>query len=482
MTRYIAKYSLSIALLCGILPQSPAAAETKDNDAQPVYQETLRPQFHYTVKKGWINDPCGLVHYKGQYHLFNDHNPFGNTMPGTIDAKTPSRWSHAVSPDLVHWTEMPIAVMPDEKLGAIFSGSGVVDHDNTSGLASGDEKPLVLVYTLAGRPFSQGISYSNDSGKTWTPYAKNPVVPNQGLMTSERDPRVFWHEPTKRWVMVLYVKRGIARFFTSEDLKTWTHTSDFKDDGFHECPDLFQLPLDGDKDDMKWILYDAKFKYYIGTFDGKEFKAESGPFRGDFGRNFYAAQTWTNTPGKTIQIAWMNGGRYPGMPFNQQQSFPCELTLETLPEGVRICRRPIDGIKALRTNTHSFADKTLNPVNSLLKGIEGDLFEIEAEIEPLDAATFGLSIRGEKINYTMGEKKLSALGAAAEVELIDGRMTLHVLVDRASIEVFANDGRLSMTSCFIPEAEDKSLAIYSGCGQIKVISLKVHELKSIWPE
>ncbi|NQT39733.1 MAG: glycoside hydrolase family 32 protein, partial [Planctomycetes bacterium] len=404
-------------------------------------------------------------------------------IPGDLGNKNkpPSQWSHAVSPDLVHWREMPIAILPD-KLGAIFSGSGVVDVANTAGFGTTDEKTLVLVYTSAGRPFSQSISYSNDRGRTWTRYEGNPVVPNQGLMTSERDPRVFWYEPTRKWVMVLYVKRGVARFFTSDDLKKWTHASDFTDRPFHECPDMFELPVDGDKTKTKWILHDAPFNYSVGTFDGKKFTPEAGPFRGDFGRNFYAAQTWTNTPGRCIQVAWMNGGRYPDMPFNQQMSFPCELTLRTFPEGIRLCREPVKEIEALRTKRHGFADKLLKPGDNLLKGIEGELFEITAEIELAGATSFGLRAGGEAIDYHVARKTLTAVGAKAVLEPIDQRIKLHVLLDRTSLETFANDGKLSMSSCFLADPEKRSLEIYTVGGDIHVVSLKVYELKSSWPE
>ena len=473
---------LAAALLCCTFI---LAAEPKPKDAARAadrpYNETYRPQFHYTVRKGWINDPCGLVYYDGEYHLFNDHNPFGNVVPGALGNKSrpPSRWSHAVSRDLVHWREMPIAILPD-KLGAIFSGSGVVDVANTAGFGKGDDKTLVLIYTSAGQPFTQSISYSNDRGRTWTRYRENPVVPNQGLMATERDPRVFRHEPTQKWVMVLYVKRGVARFFTSDDLKKWTHASDFTGRGFHECPDMFELPLDGDKTKTKWILHDAPFNYSVGTFDGKKFTPEAGPFRGDLGRNFYAAQTWTNTSGRRIQIAWMSGGKYPRMPFNQQMSFPCVLALRTFPEGIRLCRQPVEEIEILRTKKHAFAGKLLKPGENLLKGIKGELFEIKAEIEPGDAAAFGFDIRGHKVEYSVRGKQISSLGKSAPLSPKGGKIKLQILVDRTSIEVFGNDGRVSMASCFLPNPAERSLKIFSTGGEAKIVSLKVYPLRSAW--
>jgi len=442
-----------------------------------IYTERYRPQFHYTTQKGWINDPCGLVYFDGEYHLFNDHNPFGLGVPGHLNhpTKPPSRWSHAVSRDLVHWKELPIAILPD-KLGAIFSGSGVVDRDNTAGFG---KDAIVLCYTSAGIPFSQSLSYSTDRGRTWTRYANNPVVPNQGIDNTERDPRVFWHEPTRRWVMVLHLRKGHARFFTSPNLKDWTHASDFKHASIHECPDLFKLPVDGDADNEKWILHGAGFQYFVGTFDGKKFMPEAGPIRGDFGRNFYAAQTWTNSPdGRRVQIAWMAGGRYPGMPFNQQQSFPCELTLRTTPKGIRLFRYPVGDIKGLHTKPFTLKDQTLKPGDNPLSELSGDLFDIELEVEPGVATEFGIRLHETAITWADG--KVSCLGAVADLFPVDGRIKLRILVDRTSIEVFGNDGEVSMTSCFLPGEQNTGLELYTRDGTVKIHCLAVGKPSSSW--
>jgi len=445
-----------------------------DSDRTDAFTERYRPQFHYTTRKGWINDPCGLVYLDGEYHLFNDHNPFGLDIPGPLNhpGKPPSRWSHAVSKDLVHWEELPIAILPD-KLGAIFSGSGVVDKDNT---ASFGHNAIVLCYTSAGIPFSQSLSYSNDRGRTWKRYAKNPVVPNQGVDDTERDPRVFWHESTKRWVMGLHLRRGHVRFFTSPNLRDWTHASDFEHPSMHECPDLFRLPVDGKAGDEKWVLYGAGFRYFVGTFDGKRFTPQAGPIRGDYGRNFYAAQTWTNLPdGRRVQIAWMRGGRYPGMPFNQQQSFPCKLTLRTTTEGIRLFRYPVKEIESLHTAPVRLKNHALKPGDNPLSGISGDLFDIEMEIDPGDAAEFGLRLYETAIAFAGG--KISCLGAAADLSPVNGTIKLRILVDRTSIEVFGNDGLVSMTSCFLPKNKTTGLELYAREGHGQVHSLSVAALK-----
>lgn len=450
----------------------------QDSAARPeTYAERYRPQFHYTTQKGWINDPCGLVYFDGEYHLFNDHNPFGLSIPGHLNhpTKPPSRWSHAVSRDLVHWDELPIAILPD-KLGAIFSGSGVVDKDNTAGFG---KDAIVLCYTSAGIPFSQSLSYSTDRGRTWTRYTKNPIVPNQGVDNTERDPRVFRHEPTKRWVMGLHLKRGHARFFTSPNLKDWTHASDFKHGSIHECPDLFKLPVDGNAENEKWVLCGAGFRYFVGTFDGKQFTPEAGPIRGDFGKNFYAAQTWTNSPdGRTVQVAWMAGGRYPGMPFNQQQSFPCELTLRTTSKGIRLFRYPVGEIRSLHTAPTTLKDHTLKPGDNPLSEISGDLFDIELEVELGNSTDFGIRLHETAIAWTDG--RISCLGTEADLSPVDGRIMLRILVDRTSIETFANDGQVSMTSCFLPRKENTRLELYTKEETISIRSLTVAKLTSSW--
>jgi len=465
--------STVIALLAAMLSASGVLAQEKP----AVYSERYRPQFHYTTKKGWINDPCGLVYFDGEYHIFNDHNPFGLGIPGRLKhpTKPPSRWSHAVTRDFVHWEELPIAILPD-KLGAIFSGSGVVDRDNTAGFG---KNAIVLCYTSAGIPFSQSLSYSLDRGRTWIRYAKNPVVPNQKVDSTERDPRVFWHAPTKRWVMGLHLRKGHARFFTSPNLKNWTHTSDFKHPSIHECPDLFKLPIVGDEKNSKWILYGAGFQYFIGSFDGREFKPEIGPIRGDYGGNFYAAQTWTNSPdSRRVQIAWMSRSRFPGMPFNQQQSFPCVLTLRKTPKGLRLFRWPVKEIEGIHTKSIELKNHTLKPGDNPLSGISGDLFDIEMEVALGKATEFGLRLHETAVTYAGG--KINSIGRAAAVEPKDGVVALRILVDRASVETFVNNGEVSLTTSFLPKNVNTSLELYAKGAPVTIRRLRATKLKSSW--
>jgi len=457
-------------LFCGI-----AFAQNDPGKPGNAFAERYRPQFHYTTVKGWINDPIGLVFYQGEYHIFNDHNPFSCGFPGGTTGGEQSHWSHAISPDLVHWKHMPIAVRPDAN-GACWSGSGVVDWKNTTGFQTGKEPPLVLAYTSAGSSFGQSLVYSNDRGRTWKKYEGNPVI--KQIAGGNRDPQVFWHEPTNKWVMVLYVRKGSAHFFISDDLKKWTPASEVRLAGFHECPDLFELPVDGDEKNTKWVLYDARFQYWLGSFDGKTFKPEAGPQQGDYGKNFYAAQSWHNTKDRRIQVAWMRGGKYPGMPFNQQMSFPCELTLRTAGGGIRLFRYPVREIEKLRAEQFKLTDTTLKPGENPLSDISGELFDIEMQIEPGDASEFGIRLHETAVTYAGG--KVSCLERSAPLAPVDGTVQLRVLVDRTSLEVFGNNGEISMTSQFLPKNLETGLELFTKGATVRIKSLKIHKLRSAW--
>ena len=444
-----------------------------------LYQETYRPQFHFTAKKNWLNDPNGLIYYDGEYHLFFQHNPSG------IDWGNMT-WGHAVSTDMVHWEQMPHAIEPDE-LGTIFSGSGVVDWDDTAGFQTGEESVLVTIYTSAGEfapeetPYTQSIAYSVDRGRTWTKYEGNPVLSN--LAKGNRDPKVFWHSPTEKWVMALYLENNDFALFGSPDLKSWTKLSDVYLPDASECPDLFELPVDGDQCRTKWVFWGANGRHFIGTFDGEHFSAESDVLQTERGANCYAAQTWSDIPSsdnRRLQIAWMSGGKYPDMPFNQQMAFPCELTLRTTADGIRMFRKPVREIETIHKRRHSWNDEGLTPATNLLDGIEGDLFDIRAEIELGEASAVGFGARGENIHYDIDTQTLTCLEKSALLQPIDGRIALQILVDRTSIEVFGNDGRVSMCSCFLPDVADGSLGISASGGGARLISLDVYELESAW--
>ncbi len=438
------------------------------------YHELHRPQFHFSPQKNWTNDPNGLIFYKGEYHLFFQHNPerinWGNMT-----------WGHAVSPDLVHWTQLDHALYPDE-LGTIFSGSAVVDWDNTAGFQTGDEKVIVCIYTSAGEPFTQSIAYSNDRGRTFTKYEGNPVLGH--IRGSNRDPKVIWHKPTQKWVMALYLDGNDYALFGSKDLKKWGRLCDVVVADTGECPDFFELPVDDDPDNTRWVFWGGAGVYRIGTFDGTTFAPETESLHAERGANGYAAQTWSDilpADGRRIQVSWMAGGKYPSMPFNHQMSFPVELTLRAFPEGIRMCRQPVREIESLHGKAHTWENHTIRPNENLVPETDWDLFDVRAEVELGDAEAFGAIIRGIDLKYHAAERKFTYLGRDIPAEPVDGRLEFRVLVDRTSLELFANSGKSSASFCFLPEARDAPLEFYAVGECAKLSSLVIHELRSIWP-
>ncbi len=438
-----------------------------------IYTERYRPQFHFIARQNWLNDPNGCVFHDGEYHLFFQHNPNGLEWGDMT-------WGHAVSSDLVHWRQLPNAILPYGD-GTIYSGTAVVDSKNLSGLGQAHREPLVAAFTHGRKPFGQAIAVSNNRGRTWELYADGKhVVPNQGLDDEERDPKVFWHERSGKWVMALWVQQGRVRFFTSSDLKQWRHASDWVGQGFYECPDLFELPVDGYERNTRWVLHDAAFNYWIGSFDGTTFLPEAGPLQGDFGGNFYAAQTWNNTGSRVIQIAWMRGGQYPHMPFNQQMSFPCELALRTTPLGVRLCRTPFMEIEGLYREENAISDRWLDAGHDLSVGAPGDLFDIQAEVELSQGASFSIRLHDQAI--TCDGSQVACLGRTAPLAAINGSIHLRLLVDRTSIELFGNAGEVSMSSCFLPVEKDTRVQFHAQNGAIRIRSAVIHRLSSAWAQ
>lgn len=438
-----------------------------------LYQETYRPQFHFTPAKNWMNDPNGLVYYAGEYHLFFQHNPESRQWGNMT-------WGHALSTDLVHWKQLEHAIYPDQ-LGTIFSGSAVVDHRDTAGFQSGDEKPIVCMYTSAGKPFTQSLAYSNDRGRTWTKYAQNPVLGH--IAGNNRDPKVIWHQPSGKWVMALYLDKHDFALFGSPNLKDWTRLCDVPMPGSSECPDFFPLAVDGDPQNTQWLFWTGNGNYRLGSFDGQRYEPETEPLKSLWGANDYAAQTYSDIPktdGRRIQIAWMNGGQYPDMPFNQQMSFPRELTLRNTDEGPRLHMLPVREIESLRGRERTWSDLELKPEDDPLAELDGELWDIHAVIEPREAAGVVLSVRGEPIRYDTQSATLHCRGRSVPLPVVDGAIELRVLVDRTSIEIFANGGRVVMCSCFLPDPADRSLGLAAQGAAAKVRALRVHELRSAW--
>ena len=447
------------------------------------YHEKHRPQFHFTAREKWLNDPNGLVYYDGEYHLFFQHQ--------TGLDWGPSRWGHATSSDLVHWKQINHAIEPYD-VGWIWSGSAVVDYQNTAGFKTGTEEVIVAVYTAgdttvqSNKPCTQNISYSNDRGRTWKHFDGNPVLSH--IVAENRDPKVIWYAPESKWVMALFLSGNEYALFSSPDLKTWKGLSTVHVPEGRECPDLFVLPVNGDAADLKWVFWAANGNYLVGTFDGTEFHPETAVLRADHGKSFYAAQTWFGLPEhprRCIQIAWMGGGEYPEMPFDQQMSFPCELVLRHTPAGLRMLRNPVKEIETLRGKHHAWHGEEITHTRNLLEGVQADLLEIRAEIDPGDVREVIFSVKGEPVRYERSGGNLSCAGRSACIPPGKSTVKFHLLVDRTSIEVFADDGAVSLSSCFLPqEGAQYRLATYGlpwpRGRRAKIVSMDVYELNSIY--
>jgi fructan beta-fructosidase len=435
---------------------------------EDLYREPLRPQFHFTSRRGWNNDPNGLVHANGEYHLYYQHNPYGWNW-GNM------HWGHAVSRDLVHWTELPIAIYNREFGDWVFSGSATIDTANTSGFQQGAEPPIVAAYTSTGR--GECIAYSNDRGRSFTDYEGNPVVKHSG-----RDPKIQWYAPGGWWVMAVYDERGESQgiaFYTSPDLKTWEFQS--RVEGYFECPELCPIALDGDAAKTKWVLYAASGEYAVGGFDGKTFTPETEKLHYHSGNCFYASQTYSNIPaedGRRIQIAWGTMAT-PGMPFNQMMDFPVELTLHSTPEGPRLFTVPVREIASLHAREHHATDVALGYDNPLAAA-SGELFHVRATLEPGKARELCLYVRGIPVTYDVGRQVLRCLTTEAPLPLIDGRIELEMLVDRTSIEIFGNGGRLYMPMGILLAPDVRSLSLVARGEGAVARSLTVWELKSAW--
>ena len=485
------------------------------------YNERYRPQYHFTPPMNWMNDPNGLVYFDGEYHLFYQHNPHGNSW-GHMS------WGHAVSSDLVHWKHLPIAL--HEEYGVmIFSGCCVIDWKNTSGFGTDGRPPMVAIYTGHGLgKQTQDLAYSNDRGRTWTKFAGNPVIDKNE--TNFRDPKVFWHEPTKKWIMVVAMANAkYVQFYGSGDLRTWTHLSDFgpagvKDKPNWECPDLFELPIDGQPGKTKWVLEvdmgngsvagGSGGEYFVGDFDGREFKCDHDPQQSqwvDFGRDFYAPVSYSDIPdsdGRRIWLGWMNNWEtnlVPTRPWRSAMSIPRVLSLRASSGGFKLVQKPVAELAALRENHFEKRDAKVGGVVSLTdalhaKRIVGDQVEIRATIDLGDSDEVGFKLRtgaGEETIVGFDNQKSMLFvdrtnsGDSSFHENFAGKhngplvpdagtVTLSIFVDESSVEVFGGNGETILTDRIFPDPKSCGISIYSQGGLATFVNLDIWSLKSAW--
>lgn len=444
-----------------------ALAAVKVSDDAPApdgYAGAYRPQFHFSPCRGWTNDPNGLSYYNGEWHLFFQHNPYGVDW-GNM------HWGHAVSKDLFHWREVGEALYPDE-LGAMFSGSAVVDKDNTAGFGAGAH---VLTFTGTANGSTQGIAYSLD-GVHYTKWAGNPVVPN--ISNGNRDPRVFWYKPGKCWVLVLWLEEEGCHnvgVFNSPDLKSWTRVGTIRGDKvgvgafLFECPELFELKVEGE-DISRWVVFGANGEYAIGTFDGRNFKAEEDRLVMNRTGSYYAAQTFGDVPdGRRILLPWFRT-HLPGMPCNQSMGLPVELKLVRTAAGLRLAQFPVKEVESLRKGA-----------GVPLADFNGELAEVQLDLRVAATATVKFALRGVPLAYDGHHEILEVQGVKTSWPRIDGRFKARIFIDRAGMEIYSADGCIGLPLGNVrPAADARTLKIVEGANRVLDDKSVVYKLKSVW--
>ncbi|MCS2526020.1 DUF4980 domain-containing protein [Bacteroides ovatus] len=468
-------------------------------------REKFRPTYHFSPLYGWMNDPNGMVYKDGEYHLFYQHNPYGSKW-GNM------HWGHAISKDLINWEHRPDAITPDA-LGTIFSGSVVVDTDNTAGFGAG---AIVAIYTQNSDRQVQSIAYSTDNGRSFTKYENNPVLTSDAR--DFRDPKVFWHKETQRWIMLLAVGQEM-QIFSSSNLKDWYFESSFGEGqgahgGVWECPDLFELPVDG-TNEKKWVLLcnlnpggpfgGSATQYFVGTFNGKEFVNES-PSKTkwmDWGKDHYATVTWSDAPdNRRIAIAWMSNWQYandvPTSQYRSPNSVPRDLSLFTVDGETYLQSAPSPELLKLRdiSKKRSFKVNGTRTIKDMIAGNEG-AYEIELTIENQHADVIGFRLyndKGEEVDmqYDMKEKKFSMdrrksgevgfnenfpMLTWTTIESGKDELKLRLFVDKSSVEAFGDGGRFVMTNQVFPSEPYTHIDFYSKGGAYKVDSFVIYKLK-----
>ena len=468
-------------------------------------REKFRPTYHFSPLYGWMNDPNGMVYKDGEYHLFYQHNPYGSKW-GNM------HWGHAISKDLINWEHRPDAITPDA-LGTIFSGSAVVDTDNTAGFGAG---AIVAIYTQNSDRQVQSIAYSTDNGRSFTKYENNPVLTSDAR--DFRDPKVFWHKETQRWIMLLAVGQEM-QIFSSSNLKDWAFESSFGEGqgahgGVWECPDLFELPVDG-TNEKKWVLLcnlnpggpfgGSATQYFVGTFNGKEFANESPSQTKwmDWGKDHYAAVTWSDAPdNRRIAIAWMSNWQYandvPTSQYRSPNSVPRDLSLFTVDGETYLQSAPSPELLKLRdiSKKRSFKVNGTRTIKDMIAGNEG-AYEIELTIENQYADVIGFRLyndKGEEVDmqYDMKEKKFSMdrrksgdvgfnenfpMLTWTTIESGKDELKLRLFVDKSSVEAFGDGGRFVMTNQVFPSEPYTHIDFYSKGGAYKVDSFVIYKLK-----
>lgn len=474
-------------------------------------QESYRPAFHFTPQKGWMNDPNGLVFYNNTYHLFYQYYP-DKTVWG------PMHWGHATSTDLVHWMHKPIALYPDS-LGYIFSGSAIIDKNNTAGFG---KNALVAIYTnhnisleqeKSNKFQYQSLAFSLNNGKTWKKYPGNPVLPNPGIRDF-RDPNVSWNEQTKKWIMSLATQDCIS-FYSSDNLKNWKKESEFgKEIGAHggvwECPDLMSFEVDGEK---IWVLLvsinpggpnkGSATQYFVGKFDGNKFKPFNTKTKWiDWGKDDYAGVTWHNIGKKNIFIGWMSnwfyGEKVPTKEWRSAMTIPRNLGIKKINTDYFLTSTPISAYFEKRNLIYESSKLTINKSIDLsdkisttdglyslsIKQFSKVDFKIVLSNKDNNKIVFGYNKSSDSfymdrsqsgiVNFSEDFKKIITAPRISNNKMID----IKIVLDKTSLEIFADDGLTTMTSIFFPESNMSKINIETNT-PTTIGSLSLYDLKSL---
>ncbi len=469
-------------------------------------REKYRPAYHHTPDYGWMNDPNGMFYKDGVWHLYYQYNPYGSKWQNMT-------WGHSTSTDLVNWKAEPIAIEANG-LGSVFSGNCVVDKENTAGFG---KDAVIAMYTSAGASQVQSLAHSDDNGETFHFYNGSPVIPNS---TEARDPNMFWHEPTQKWVLVLaHALEKEMQIYTSPDLKHWTLESAFgkgygSQDGVWECPDLFELPVAG-TDEKKWVLVcninpgspmgGSGTQYFVGDFDGTTFTCDDGPEVSkwmDYGKDHYATVSWSNAPeGRRTVIGWMSNWQYanevPTMQFRSANTLPREMGLFKDPDGgIYLSSTPSPELKEMRGAKKIYKGGSISS-----KGKEfaiPELCEIIVDYDATNCSTleftlcneageeFVMGIDSKRKEFVMDRTKSGLTDFSADFASVtkapmhreSAKGKLRIYVDKCSVEAFDSEGRFVMTDLVFPTQPYTKLKISARDGKAKAEKIEVYTLKA----
>ena len=417
------------------------------------YSGKYRPLAHFTSKRGWLNDPNGLVYIDGKYLMYYQHNPAATTWENM-------HWGSAVSADLIHWEENGDVMFPDEN-GTVFSGSAIVDKRNVTGLKNGENDVVLFFYTCAGstsetakgKPFTQNLAYSTDGGKTLVRYEKTLI---EQIVGGNRDPQVIYYEQDNCYIMTLYLEEHEFVLFKSENLLDWKEIQRVTLPEDAECPDFYPLEVAGENT-VKWVFSAASDRYFIGSFDGNKFTPESEQQRINYGNNSYAAQSWSDTPdGRRIRTAFATVV-IPGMPFGSCMNIPQEMSLRRVNQQLKLCAKPVDEIKSLYTGTKTMENIHVNNDNPVKYKVNSKACDIELKV--VGGVSFRISLFGMDIEYSAAEKQLKIGEQSAPVTRENGTVTLRMVFDTVYAEIFADSGSVFMGMTYIQDSLLNTLEI-----------------------